>query len=302
MAVKIPPLGEMVSVGTHSLHVIKEGSNGPTIVFDHGAGGSALTWSLVYPEIAKIAKVLIYDRAGYGWSESGPMPRTNEQCVEELHELLKNIKGPVILAGHSYGGINVRLYKQRYPENVKGIVLVDATHEDEITDRFPVEHQKGQQMPAKMMGVFVFLSKIGVLKALAACKAVPGFSQSIHNCPANIQKMLWKTSFQTRALVSAQSEFTHLPAGYEEVRHYKSLGDIPLTVISAGVVDQFIPGTSKEVQEQIKQTLKDVALDMSKMSSKGKLVIAEKSGHTVQLEEPEVVIQAIKEMVREIEG
>jgi pimeloyl-ACP methyl ester carboxylesterase len=302
MAGKLPPLGEMVSVGTHSLHVIKQGNSGPTVVFDHGAGGSALTWSLVYPEIAKIATVIVYDRAGYGWSESSPEPRTNEQCVKDLHDLLKNIDGPIILVGHSYGGINVRLYTELYPEKVKGIILVDATHEDEITDRFPVEHQKGQQMPAKMMSVLVTLSKLGVLKVMSTCKAVPGFSKSISSCSPDVQKMLWKKSFQTKALVAAQSEFLHLPLGYELVKKAKSLGDIPLTVIAAGVVDQFVPGTSKEVQEEIKQTLKDVALDMSKMSSNGKLVIAEKSSHTIQLEQPEVVIHAITEMIKELES
>lgn len=180
----------------------------------------------------------------------------------------------------------------------QGIVLVDATHEDELTDRFPIEHQKGQQMGAKMMSVFFFLSKIGILKVMAACKLVPGFAKSISDCFPDVQRMLWKTSFQTNALAAGQSEFSHLNLGYDLIRKARSLGDIPLTVIVAGIVDQFMPGTSKEVQKKIQQTLMDVASDMSKLSNKGKLVVAEKSSHNVQLDQPKVVIYAIKEMVR----
>lgn len=298
---KISPPGQLISVGTHKLHVISHGDEGPTVVFDHGAGGSALTWSLVYPEIAKMAKVLVYDRAGYGWSEPGPLPRTNEKCVDDLYELLKNIDGPIILVGHSYGGINIRLFADRYPEKAAGMVLVDATHEDELTDRFPMEHRKGQQMAVKMMGMLSILSKVGVLRLMAAAKMVPGFSKTISGCTKEIQRMLWKTSFHSKTIQAAHSEFSHLHLGYEQVRRSKIPVDIPVTVITAGIIDQFIPGTAKEVQEQIKQTLKEVAADMSRLSSKGKLVVAEKSSHDVHLMQPEVVIDEIKEMVRWVE-
>ncbi|WHY87268.1 alpha/beta hydrolase [Neobacillus novalis] len=301
MANKLTPPGTIINIGTHCLHMISGGAECslPTIVFEHGAGGSALMWSLVYPEIAKLTRVVVYDRAGYGWSEAGPLPRTNEKCVEELHELLvqARIDGPIILVGHSYGGINARLYANRYPNQVRGMVLVDATHEDELTDRFPREHHKGQEMGAKMMRVFTFLSKIGILRALAACKMVPGFSKAIGGCPPEVQKMLWKKSFQTSALTAAGSEFAHLRLGYELVRKAPDLGELPLTVIAAGIVDQFAPGTSKEVQGKIKQALRDAASDTSDLSKNGKLVVAENSSHNVHLEQPDIVINAIKEMV-----
>lgn len=298
---KIAPPGKLISVGSHKLHVISEGGCGPTVVFDHGAGGSALTWNLVYPEIAKIARVLVYDRAGYGWSESGPQPRTNEKCVEDLYKLVKNIDGPVILVGHSFGGINVRLFAERHPEKTAGLVLVDATHEDELTDRFPKEHQKGQQMVVKMMGMLETMSKLGIVRLMAAWKMVPGFSKTVSACPDEVQKLLWKTSFQSKAIAAAHSEFSHLYLGYELVRQAKPLGDIPVTVIAAGIVDQFIPGTSEEVQKQIKQTLMEVAADMSRLSNNGKLIVADKSSHDVHLMQPEVVIQAIEDMVRGLE-
>lgn len=109
--------------------------------------------------------------------------------------------------------------------------------------------------------------------------------------------MLWKMSFKTSALTAAGSEFSHLSLGYELVRKAADMGEIPLTVIAAGIVDQFAPGTSKEVQGKIKQALRDAASDTSKLSKNGKLVVAENSSHNVQLEQPEIVINAIKEMV-----
>ncbi|MEK3685881.1 alpha/beta fold hydrolase [Paenibacillus sp. FSL R10-2736] len=156
------------------MYNIIEGNNKglPPVVFEHGCGSSALLWSLVAPEVAKVTQVIVYDRAGYGWSEPGPFPRTNEQCISELYELLlqAGVEGPYIFVGHSFGGLNVRLFTGKYPQLVAGVVLVDSMHEDEITDRFPEEHVKGQLMAVKFYSVLKVLSKIGVLKILSSFK------------------------------------------------------------------------------------------------------------------------------------
>lgn len=105
-----PPLGKLVDIGTHKLHMLSSGEKkspkDPTIILEAGLGCSALDWILVQPEIEKFAHVCSYDRAGYGWSDESPLPLTAENSVKELHSLLQSaqIKPPYIMVGHSLGG------------------------------------------------------------------------------------------------------------------------------------------------------------------------------------------------------
>src|SRR5215213_1289756 len=131
-ATRYPPPGQLVDVGGYRLHLHCVGEGSPTVIMEAGGAGNVLHWMLVQPAIAQSTRVCAYDRAGMGWSEPGPLPRTPQQIVAELHTLLTNagIPGPSILVGHSIGGKYVRLYARQYPQDVAGMVLVDARHED----------------------------------------------------------------------------------------------------------------------------------------------------------------------------
>jgi pimeloyl-ACP methyl ester carboxylesterase len=121
-----------VDVGGFQLNLRCNGEGSPTVVLDAGAGDTLETWDWVVPEVRRFARVCAYDRAGLGRSGAGPLPRTSERIVEELHALLARarVPGPYVLVGHSFGGLNVRLYASRHPGVVAGVVLVDATPED----------------------------------------------------------------------------------------------------------------------------------------------------------------------------
>src|SRR5437868_14963164 len=112
-----PPPGKLVDVGGYRLHINCTGTGSPTVILDAGLGGTSLDWSKIQPAVARFTRVCSYDRAGYGWSESGPGPRTSPQIVKELHLLLVHaqVNGPYLLVGHSVGGLNMRLYAYRYP-------------------------------------------------------------------------------------------------------------------------------------------------------------------------------------------
>jgi len=127
---RFPPSGQLVDVGGHRLHICCAGQSSPPVLLDSGFPGTSLSWTFVQPELAKFARVCSYDRAGLGWSEAGPLPRTSRQIVEELHGLLRNaqIEGPFVLVGHSFGTFTVRLYASTYPEEVAGMVLLDPIH------------------------------------------------------------------------------------------------------------------------------------------------------------------------------
>ena len=123
-----------MNIGGYRLHINCTGTGSPTVILDAGLGGTSLDWSKIQPEVARFTRVCSYDRAGYGWSESGAGPRTSQQIVQELHLLLVHaqVNGPYLLVGHSVGGLNMRLYAYRYPGEVAGMVLLDSTNEHQF--------------------------------------------------------------------------------------------------------------------------------------------------------------------------
>src|SRR6185503_2974176 len=130
-----PPPGKLVDVGGWRLHLYCTGEARPaqpTVILESGKGDFSVEWSLVQPGVARFARVCSYDRAGDGWSDLGPYPRTLHQVVYELHTLLERagIQPPLVLVGHSYGGWLVRLYASTYPGEVAGMVLVEAGADD----------------------------------------------------------------------------------------------------------------------------------------------------------------------------
>lgn len=133
--------GMSVDIGGYNLNINCTGQGSPTVILESGHQVPAIGWRFVQPDIAKFTRVCSYDRAGYGWSDPGPMPRTSAQIVKELHTLLRNAgeKPPYVLVGHSSGGTNMRIYAGHYPSEVAGMVLAEPGHEDL---KFPDSIQK----------------------------------------------------------------------------------------------------------------------------------------------------------------
>jgi pimeloyl-ACP methyl ester carboxylesterase len=121
--------GQLVDVGPYRLHLECTGSRGPTVVLEPGAGLSAASMGLIAPAVARDTRVCVYDRAGRGWSEPAASPPDGDQIATDLHRLLAraHVPGPYVLAGHSFGGLYVRTYAAKFPEEVAGLVLVDST-------------------------------------------------------------------------------------------------------------------------------------------------------------------------------
>ena len=123
--------GKLIDIGTHRLHIHCTGEGSPTVVFDSGIGGFSLEWAKIQKKLTKNnLKVCSYDRAGYGWSDSGPKPRTTVRITKELKTLLTqaNIPSPYFLVGHSFGGYNVRYFASEYPKLTAGLILIDSSH------------------------------------------------------------------------------------------------------------------------------------------------------------------------------
>ncbi|PYX27438.1 MAG: hypothetical protein DMG77_19035 [Acidobacteria bacterium] len=143
---RFPEGGILVQAGSIRMNIDYSGQGSPTVILESGSGGPSVDWLMVQPEVSKFARVCSYDRAGYGRSDSGPEPRSSLQIARELKQLLQAAgeKGPYVLVGHSMGGYNIRVYTGQYPNDVVGIVLVDASHEDQDL-RAPESIRKSQQ-------------------------------------------------------------------------------------------------------------------------------------------------------------
>ena len=159
-----PPPGQMVDVGGYRLHINCTGEGSPTVVIESGWGDSSASWGWVQPEVAKTTRICTYDRAGMGWSEASPQPRTAREYAKELHTLLAkaNEPGPYVLVGHSMGGFTVIVYAHDYPAEVSGLVLVDAQDlpTSDVATPQPAPKPGGTSLPS-------LLARIGLVRLLA---------------------------------------------------------------------------------------------------------------------------------------
>ena len=124
----------MVDVGSSRLHVWSDGGGTPPVVMEAGTWDVALTWAWVLPEVATFTRAITYDRAGVGWSEPSPRPRTAAVMVDELLALLDraHVDPPYVLVGMSFGGLIARLLAYQHPNRVAGLVFADSAHEDQF--------------------------------------------------------------------------------------------------------------------------------------------------------------------------
>lgn len=301
MQSKIPaPIGQLVDVGGHRLHIYTAGQGSPTVVFESGGAGWSLDWYPVLTEVAKFTRACTYDRAGFGWSEAGPNPRTSQQIIEELHALLVNaaIQPPFVMVGASFGGHTARLYASRYPAEVAGIILLDARHED-IDAKMPPAWNKLQKNGRGMYQFMLAASRIGLLNILgklAGEKAAPPFVQEL---PDEIRSLYLPVGFQPKYF---EANLAELAAAAESDRHLRAtgaFGNLPLTVIRHGIPDLFerMPAAQADKAEEVWQALQS---ELSKLSTNSHLLVAEQSGHRIQNDQPDLVVDAIRQMVASI--
>jgi pimeloyl-ACP methyl ester carboxylesterase len=259
-------------------------------------GETGLMWSLVQPAVAQHTRACVYDRGGLGWSEASPRPRTAAVMVEELHTLLATaqVPGPYVLVGHSFGGLLVRLYAARYPQEVAGLVLVDSAHEDQYR-RAPQDIQElvpqlEEQMRQQLEGLKALIES-GSLDAsmLPVPPQLPGpaadtFRALVAAGPRHVETFI------------AEQEAVQAIHAELRVAGITSLGDLPLMVLGHGR-PMAMPGLAEEVNQANEQLWQELQAQLARLSSRARLVVAQDSGHYVHLERPQLVIDALREVV-----
>lgn len=303
-----PPPGRLVDIGGHRLHVLDSGTGHPTVLFEAGLPGSVLSWFHVQRELARLIRVVSYDRAGLGWSEAGPEPRTATRIVDELHRLLAaaGIPPPYILVGHSFGGITTRLFASTYPDEVAALVLVDPVGPGEWV---PLSQRERGRLGvgARLCRRAALVARFGVARAVGllaragahrlARLAVIFLSDGALADAGSTIGPLAKLPRSQRAAVAAfwvQPKFhaamaSQLESLAESATQLAQAGDAlagkPLIVISAA------NSPPSRLAEQISTV---------RLSSRGKHFVARSSGHWIQLDDPELVTGAIFEAIADL--
>jgi pimeloyl-ACP methyl ester carboxylesterase len=302
--------GRLIDVGGWRLHLNCSGqkvSSRPTVILEAGAGDFSVDWSLVQPLVGRFARVCSYDRAGAGWSDLGPRPRTLHQHVWELHALLGKAgeKAPFLLVGHSYGGWLVRLFAETYPLDISGLVLVESGAEDPLRVingkvTRASELAKGQPVPPVKTSDPLRQSDIPpriVDVIQSSIRSMGGhFNDPPRDkLPPEARRMREWSLSQIKHAASNDNPFEAdelVAMRAERQKKRNVLGSVPLIVISRGVLDEEGPqAVERENAHREDQTA------LTTLSSAGKQIIASKSGHHVPLDEPNVVASAIRELI-----
>jgi pimeloyl-ACP methyl ester carboxylesterase len=251
----------MVDIGGYKLHLSCAGQGSPTVLLEAGNGPTSAGWAWVQPELAETARVCSYDRAGIGRSEQSPNPRDAHHIGLELHQLLDaaGVDRPLVLVGHSYGGLYVRQYAAMYPEEVAGMVLVDSAHPDQWT-RHPAAAEQFTSMVASMAQPIT-----------AAAPNPPAHPE----LPSSASKRMAVESNTVKHLNTARAEFLATTVTNDQVRRNSvGLGGIPLVVLSATEHD-FPP----ELQAQMESDHLELQTDLTTLSSHALLRLARGADH-----------------------
>jgi pimeloyl-ACP methyl ester carboxylesterase len=302
-----PPPGHLIDVGGHRLHLLCSGTGSPVVVLDAALGGSSISWSLVQPALARLTRVCSYDRAGFGWSDAGPMPRTAGRIADELRRLLERarIEPPFLLVGHSFGGLVMRIFARRYRDATAALVLVDPAHPEDWLAPAPKEQIKidrGVRLCrygstaarlglAKVVAALVGVGALGPARALVKVVSRGGLSREdegilapVWRLPPEARRPLKYFWTQPRFFDALGSQIVSICESAAETLDAArgGYGDLPLVTISS--TD---PGGHRLRQQEA----------LARLSTQGEHLIASNSGHWIPLDQPQVVVSVVARLL-----
>lgn len=242
------PESRLVDVGGRRLNIRCAGEGAPAVVLDAGLSNDNHDWEPVERRVSGFTRVCSYDRAGLGQSDAATGVPTSQTASDDLHSLLSSagIDGPVVLVGHSYGGLIAQLYASQHLENTAGVILVDSLHPENLVRAAEILGEPA--MAVLMSGV------------------------------------------------QGNPEGVDLAASLNQVKAAGNLGDIPLTVITAGR-PELPPFIDRDLIERLTGSWLESQRELARLSSAGVHVVAEESGHCIQCSQPELVADVIRRVV-----
>jgi pimeloyl-ACP methyl ester carboxylesterase len=308
-----PPNADMYAHANHlidigngrRLNLVCAGQGSPAVIFEAGLSGWSRSWVLVQPPVAAVTRTCSYDRAGMGFSSAAPAgPRTSSEAVDDLHALLKaaHIAPPLVLVGHSMGAMHLRLYVDRYPADVAGMVLVDPAVEAFYTAMNDLT--SGHFKAVRLAGLEDYRACVGAATVNALSPAFPLFGDCTSPDRPQLgptlvasQRAIESTATYQRAQLAESEAF--LTSDLIELRATRRrLGSLPLIVLTAGnnrFEDEHGIG-----RDQVYSTWLKSNRDIAGRSTAGVHRVIERAGHMIQLERPDAVVEAIVDVLRTV--
>lgn len=254
--------GDKIDVGGYNLYLDCKGTGSPTVILESGLEGDVVTWKQVHPEVAMFTRVCRYDRAGLAHSDYGPTPRDAEMTAQDLHTLLTkaNMAPPYILVGHSFGGLLIRRYAFDYPDAVTGMIFVDSLHENWWDEALTLLPSPASTDSDRLNSFRLYLTDG------------------------------WRDP-------SSNFEAMDIPTVVDQVRETGDFGDMPITVLTAATFNVLNPGLPPELETALANLFTEQQSRLAALSTNGTQTIIPDTGHNIPRENPQAVIEAIREMV-----
>lgn len=282
--------GEFHTVDGVKLHLIRKGEGAPCVVISTGGGVAADRWAPLVDAIAEFTTVAVYDRPGYGWSEPSRVPRTLDNVSRELEGLLDAaaLRGPFVLVGHSLGGPYVRQFARRNPDQVAGIVLVDSSHEQQLS-RLPRRVVMFQKLLVLVLSRRWVLWLLGPLLRRAVARSLPATAGSSEE---SREDLLQRESSPTK-VIATMAEMDAM--GDFGASMATPLPPVPMVVLVAGSMKA--PGSKGAEDAALRRTWLELQRELTAMSPRGEMRIVEGAGHMIPDDKPEAVIDAVRSLV-----
>jgi pimeloyl-ACP methyl ester carboxylesterase len=286
------PPGLTYRIDRYDVHLVCTGTGSPTIVLEAGLGDDFLSWRRIQPALSGVTRVCSYDRAGYGWSAPRPGPRDTNHVAPELHTLLTQagIEGPVVLMGHSAGGLFIRKYATLYPQGIVALVFVDASTPAQF-ERLPVEFRGVEDFTLDKLflpfGITRLRGHCGVLDP-----TTPGMDPLLkwHDCTR-------------RSFATTEREEGDFPFSCTEAKRTGPFGDIPVLIFSQDPAMHFggAPYPLSVLQKGA-ATWNSLQEELKQLSPRSRRIIARGSTHYIQILRPELVIREVGQLIGEVRG
>jgi pimeloyl-ACP methyl ester carboxylesterase len=295
---RYPPPGAMVDIGGRHLHVVDHGGTGVPVVVETGSGALARGWDDIAPRITEFARFVTYDRAGYGWSDEGRWRTTGTDVAGDLCGLLAalRIDGPYVLVGHSLGGLYVRSFLDAYPDQVAGIVLVDSSHEAMLPR---IREQIGDAVIAAQLAASVAMTAFprGVVRAATDVGLLHRQVAALVGGDSDEETRLRLSLYLRSAFRKATAaESLGMLATFRALQGSRRVVSMPVAVITAAGPAP----DDRSLLAKLRPVWLELQADLATLSSDATHVVATSGGHFVHHDDPDVVVDAIRDVVTRV--